>query len=556
MQTDRLIAYTKFLTCQNLYSQLNDLINIPTTPLDEMGIKFNYKLNSDYKATIAFDIEKNISTTSELLSKIFLSSSKSNKEIFNSICSSLFNSYLTFIRIKSNRDESFIGVDLILNVEHEIFYNKDIFSSSPGEYLLARVIDIDNYKFLLNSPTTFDINIGPTVESSFKFFMENKYKNFHKNIRTNGKVNLKNSSMDLLFSLYYLLESLNQLDLILDEDDDYSISYLPILNLFDDNDKKYVLELLDSINFEDNLIMDDLVMIYNRFFRDRGINFSDIKNFNFLEIFNTLSVNGDFKTSYDLIHSIILLMDIYDYLRDVDEKFNKPFEELKEIIDSIFLYKNNLLQSTNGIYSDENTLNILYNENIEFENNKLVRYFVQFINFFFLNVARMSKNSKKLTNKTIKNLLEYFNLSYDKESRNISLKDYPILNWFFNISLEKEFLVNYDSILYIGEKYQEFMYLEAEFKYNFMIYNIFSEINHNKDLENFKNLVVTLFKEIKNNKINLENVEDNKAFIILLKSELIYVANEEIKLSNLGEKIFNYYFNSKSNITNIGDYLN
>lgn len=482
------------------------------------------------------------------------------------------NSYVSLFRIRKENDHfSFYDVLLDEYIEVENYTKIDI---CKDEFGLYRIFDHENKKSILQVIQIMD-------EEVFFTFSDNLL-NLFKHIEDNfgpikmNKDFLKREFLNIIAIFGVTLESINKNFLHPSEDLedlDGLEDFGHLLRSFYEED---LLIAQDTKLFQKIFPGEDLEFIMGFFFSlfsklSRCLSLGDyeeVKTFkdydlDYKEMIKDLCEDGGFLSREDLINSIDFLLVFYGQLQIMGRGVKNILKDLGEIKNNIFYYMELLKNSESGFYSDDNLLDILYDNKKAVFGNNFIENFDSFITFLDMNYVNILK-SGDLSSSMLKKFSSAINLMATKDVKTLKNKHLPLIELYLNFMLKKYLtLISGDEFpqeLFLTEYADEYQALDDITKLSLWIESLtnkkFLESSFGINYEKYSNFVRELLKDLKDEDVikNKDFTEAEVALLNILKDLEVIKINEShksISLTKFGKDIYNYYTTEEVNADNI-----
>ncbi|WP_138159493.1 hypothetical protein [Peptoniphilus catoniae] len=554
-----LVARNKFLMAKNFYFNMDKFIKIVNDNNDEF---FNLleilKEEKFIKSHFALDINKDVGLLQKHIKSFF--TGVFNESYISSIAKGLLESYPTLIRVNLAQNKKSLVYDDFLKEDFEI-YNEDP-DFKKGESLFVRIIEIDGYKFILDKISTFKDD----ERESFLTSLSNLFKasnNLESKTRKEKILILKKSFPDLF--LAYMITMAELFDI--DEEIIFEHKKEEIKNYFFSNEDLEIFERFSKISQAKNsLNEDELIYIFSvleGFLNNKSLNFSDFSKFSFIDIIKDAALKGAFLNSSQFKKAVLSLRDFYNYALKYSDRFKKPYEELNEISENIFIYLNNLENSTEGFYFDEKILSLL-DEPFYFN---LIDKFGAFVDMLSLPEITAKKSSQAITDAGVYLIAKNLTLKPAKEVKRPNQSHYPLINFFFNFLNIKKMIKLDSREISFTSKLNQFLFLDLEEQFAIFLHYLLNKNFLNLFLrpykiENyFKDLKCLLNRLEKKSPLDITDMEIKKRnrFLIdtLADLNLVSLEGNLVSFTETGQRIFKSYKNNlvDGNTINIEDYM-
>lgn len=475
----------------------------------------------------------------------------------------LRDSYVSLFSIEK-KDDHYIFYDCILdeNIEVELDKGIELSKSTKG---LVRIFGEDERKMVLQLVQMMDDefflayqsnlkNLFDHIEEEFGIFELNRgfIKRDFLNLLAVYEVTYENlkEEPDLddyaLYEFEELLDSFNPEDLEVAQNLDYYEKLFPGSN--DEFIIGFIIRLLSKIYF--NTLV------------EKNMNFSDY-SLDYKEIFKDLSESGEFLNQEELANSIDFLIIFYSKLALLGRPVGSMINDLREIQENIFYYLDLLKNSQEGFYYDDNILKILAKNKKAVFSNRFIENFDNFIEFLDMNYVSILK-SGDLSPAKLREFVDSLCISPIKEVKTYKNSHFPLIELYFNFMIKKYLT------LIEGKEEKEDIYL-TDTADNYLVFDDITKLaiwiealtNKNflkssfgKNYEKYKTFVMDLIKDLAEDKpVGLYECEF-KSFelsLITILEDLGIIRGEiaEIKITNFGRDIYDYYRTEEVNSNNV-----
>lgn len=475
----------------------------------------------------------------------------------------LRDSYVSLFSIEK-KDDHYIFYDCILdeNIEVELDKGIELSKSTKG---LVRIFGEDERKMVLQLVQMMDDefflayqsnlkNLFDHIEEEFGIFELNRgfIKRDFLNLLAVYEVTYENlkEEPDLddyaLYEFEELLDSFNPEDLEVAQNLDYYEKLFPGSN--DEFIIGFIIRLLSKIYF--NTLV------------EKNMNFSDY-SLDYKEIFKDLSESGEFLNQEELANSIDFLIIFYSKLALLGRPVGSMINDLREIQENIFYYLDLLKNSQEGFYYDDNILKILAKNKKAVFSNRFIENFDNFIEFLDMNYVSILK-SGDLSPAKLREFVDSLCISPIKEVKTYKNSHFPLIELYFNFMIKKYLT------LIEGKEEKEDIYL-TDTADNYLVFDDITKLaiwiealtNKNflkssfgKNYEKYKTFVMDLIKDIAEDKpVGLYECEfkNFELSLITILEDLGIIRGEiaEIKITNFGRDIYDYYRTEEVNSNNV-----
>ncbi|MFR6448907.1 MAG: hypothetical protein ACLUN8_03595 [Peptoniphilus grossensis] len=482
------------------------------------------------------------------------------------------DSYVSLFRIRKE-DDHFTFYDILLDEYIEV-ENYTKINISKNEFGLYRIVSHENKKSILQV-------IQIMEEKVFFSFSENLISLF-RHIEDNygpikmNKDFLKREFLNIIAVFGVTLESINNYFLHPNEDLedlDGLEDFGHLLRSFYEED---LLIAQDTQLFQKIFPGEDVEFIMGFFFNlfsklSRCLSLGDYEeektfkdyDLDYKEMIKDLCEAGDFLSREDLIKSIDFLLVFYGQLQIMGRGVKNILKDLGEIKNNIFYYMELLKNSESGFYSDDNLLDILYDNKKAVFGNSFIENFDSFITFLDMNYVNLLK-SGDLSPAMLKEFSSTINLKPTKDVKTLKNKHLPLIELYLNFMLKKYLtLISGDYFpqeLFLTDYADEYQALDDITKLSLWVESLtnkkFLESSFGINYEKYSGFVKDLLKDLKDGEVikNRDFAEDEVALLNILKDlEVIKIkeSDKSIRLTKFGKDIYNYYTTEEVNADNI-----
>lgn len=494
------------------------------------------------------------------------------EENYASLIKIFRDSYVSLFRIREE-DDHFTFYDVLLDeyIEVENYTKIDI---NKGEFGLYRIFGDENKKSILQVIQIMDEEVFFTFSENLISLFRHIEDNYGP-IKMNEEF-LKREFLNIIAIFGVTLESINKNFLHPNEDLedlDGLEDFGHLLRSFYEED---LLIAQDTQLFQKIFPGEDLEFIMGFFFSlfsklSRCLSLGDYEedktfkdyDLDYKEMIKDLCEDGGFLSREDLIKSIDFLLVFYGQLQIMGRGVKNILKDLGEIKNNIFYYMELLKNSESGFYSDDNLLDILYDNKKAVFGNNFIENFDSFITFLDMNYVNILK-SGDLSPSMLKKFSSAINLKPTKYVKTLKNKHLPLIELYLNFMLKKYLtLISGDEFpqeLFLTEFADEYQALDDITKLSLWIESLtnkkFLESSFGINYEKYSSFVRELLKDLKDEeKIkNRDFAEDEVALLNILKDlEVIKIkeSDKSIRLTKFGKDIYNYYTTEDVNADNI-----
>lgn len=354
--------------------------------------------------------------------------------------------------------------------------------------------------------------------------------------------------------------------------DDYAFSeFAELLESFDPEDLEIAqnLDLYKKIlpGAKDEAIMGFIVRLFEKIYfkvlADKNKRFDDYK-LDYKEIFKSLSEAGEFLSKDELVMSLDYLITFYSKLAGLGRDVGKIISELGEIQKNIFNYLDLLKKSQAGFFYEDKVLEILMTNEEDLEANDFIEYFDFFIEFLDMNYVGVLK-SGDLSPAMLREFAESINLRPTREVMTYKNKHFPLIELYFNF-LKKKHLIHIDQKkygrqdIYITDIAEDYLVFDEVTKLAIWIETLtnkyFLKDSFGKNYEKYKDFVINLIKDLSEGKIVRLyefRFKDFELSLTNILTDLGIIEDEftDLKITNFGREIYDYYKTEETNSNNV-----
>lgn len=528
--------------------------------------------NEELAAFMLFDFKEYEASAKRILKKM-LDEIEVPEENHNYLIKVFRDSYVSLFRIKE-KDDHFSFYDVLLDEYIEVENYTPINLTSKSEFGLYRIFGDEKRKSILQVIQIMD-------EEVFFSFSENIINLIYHIEEIFGpvKVNkefLKREFLNIIAIFGVTLESINKAFLNPNEDLedlDGLEDFGHLLSSFYEED---FLIPQDTLLFQKIFPGEDVEFIMGFFFSlfsklNQCISFSEDEkektfkdyDLDYKEMIKDLCESGDFLSREDLTKSIDFLLVFYGQLQIMGRGVKNILKDLGDIKKNIFYYMELLKNSESGFYSDDNILDILYDNKKAVFGNNFIENFDSFITFLDMNYVNLLK-SGDLSPAMLKEFSSAINLKPIKNVKTLKNKHLPLIELYLNFMLKKYLtLISGDYFpqeLYLTDYADEYQALDDTTKLSIWIESLtnkkFLEASFGINYEKYSGFVREILQNLKEKKEikNIDFAEDEMALLNILKDlEVIKIKeiDESIRLTKFGKDIYNYFTTEEISSNNI-----
>lgn len=528
--------------------------------------------NDELSAFMLFDFKEYEDSAKRILKKM-LDEIEVPEENHNYLIKVFRDSYVSLFKIKE-KDDHFSFYDVLLDEYIEVENYTPINLTSKSEFGLYRIFGDEKRKSILQVIQIMDEEVFFSFSENIISLIYHIEENFGP-VKVNKEF-LKREFLNIIAIFGVTLESINKAFLHPNED-------LEDLDGLEDFG-----HLLSSFYEEDFLIPqdpklfqkifpgEDVEFIMGFFFSlfsklNQCISFSDDEkdktfkdyDLDYKEMIKDLCESGDFLSREDLTKSIDFLLVFYGQLQIMGRGVKNILKDLGDIKKNIFYYMELLKNSESGFYSDDNILDILYDNKKAVFNNNFIENFDSFITFLDMNYVNLLK-SGDLSPTMLREFSSSINLKPIKDVKTLKNKHLPLIELYLNFMLKKYLtLISGDYFpqeLYLTDYADEYQALDDTTKLSIWIESLtnkkFLEASFGINYEKYSGFVRELLQNLKEKKEikNIDFAEDEIILLNILKDlEVIKIKeiDESIRLTKFGKDIYNYFTTEEISSNNI-----
>lgn len=527
--------------------------------------------NEELAAFMLFDFKEYEDNAKRILKKM-LDKIEVPEENHNYLIKVFRDSYVSLFRIIEKNDH-FSFYDVLLDEYIEVENYTPINLTSKSEFGLYRIFGDEKRKSILQVIQIMDEEVFFSFSENIISLIYHIEENFGP-VKVNKEF-LKREFLNIIAIFGVTLESINKAFLHPNED----LEDLDGLEAFG--------HLLSSFYEEDFLIPQD-TLLFQKIFPGEDVEFimgfffslfsklnqcisfnNDEKektfkdyDLDYKEMIKDLCESGDFLSREDLIKSIDFLLVFYGQLQIMGRDVKNILKDLGDIKKNIFYYMELLKNSESGFYSDDNILDILYDNKKAVFGNSFIENFDSFITFLDMNYVNLLK-SGDLSPAMLKEFSSTINLKPIKNVKTLKNKHLPLIELYLNFMLKKYLtLISGDYFpqeLYLTDYADEYQALDETTKLSIWIESLtnkkFLEASFGINYEKYSGFVRELLQNLKDKKEikNINFAEDEIALLNILKYlEVIKIKEDKtIRLTKFGKDIYNYFSTEEISSNNI-----
>ncbi len=560
-KTKLLVALNKLLVAQNFIDTLPKYIKIENN--NDNIYKFLELINGrdHLKIHLALDVNRSEENIQNFLYRFY--PDIFNKGYIKSIAKGLINSYPTLLSVYEVSDRSITVYDELLETEYEIC-NEDL-DYSEKDSLFARVINIDGYEFILTEINVLEGFHKDIFLDLIKELFINEPKFYeHKRKKELDKVKkiLKSKLPDILFT--YTL-SLTELIDIEEEKNFEKEKFDAKRTFFSEEDleifEKYCNYSAVKYAIDEDRILFDFNLLYESSNLLKKNSFSNFKNFNFKSVFLKAAERGVMYTDSMFKEVLMSVRNYYKFALKYSDRFQKPYDEVGDVVKDIFIYLNKLKDSVKGFYFDENILKYID----EPDSFRLMEKFITFLDALNLNEVTISKKNT-LTAKSLESIAKFLNIKPIKNVKIPNQNHYPLVNFFFNFLHIKDMIEIHGTDLNFKDKLNRFLVMDAREQLALFVHYLLSEnflstfLNERNIAKYYENLYDICAKLDKGsvNIAELKNKGESSFLLNLLEdTTAANYSGDFVEFSSFGKNLYNYYkYNhSPEKVINLNNYI-
>lgn len=527
--------------------------------------------NEELAAFMLFDFKDYEDSAKRILKKM-LDEIEVPKENHNYLIKVFRDSYVSLFRIIEKNDH-FSFYDVLLDEYIEVENYTPINLTSKSEFGLYRIFGDEKRKSILQVIQIMDEEVFFSFSENIISLIYHIEENFGP-VKVNKEF-LKREFLNIIAIFGVTLESINKAFLHPNEDLedlDGLEAFGHLLSSFYEED---FLIPQDTLLFQKIFPGEDVEFIMGFFFSlfsklNQCISFSEDEkektfkdyDLDYKEMIKDLCESGDFLSREDLIKSIDFLLVFYGQLQIMGRGVKNILKDLGDIKKNIFYYMELLKNSESGFYSDDNILDILYDNKKAVFGNNFIENFDSFITFLDMNYVNLLK-SGDLSPAMLKEFSSTINLKPIKNVKTLKNKHLPLIELYLNFMLKKYLtLISGDYFpqeLYLTDYADEYQALDETTKLSIWIESLtnkkFLEASFGINYEKYSGFVRELLQNLKDKKEikNINFAEDEIALLNILKDlEVIKIKEDKtIRLTKFGKDIYNYFSTEEISSNNI-----
>lgn len=518
--------------------------------------------DEDLASFVLFDFKDFYPNSDKVLSNL-LESQGLDEFTMEEMKKVLRDSYVSLFSIEK-KDDHYIFYDCILdeNIEVELDQGIELSKSTKG---LVRIFGEDERKMVLQLVQMMDDEFFLAYQSNLKNLFDHIEEEFGSFELNRGFI--KRDFLNLLAVYEVTYENLKEEPDL----DDYALyEFEELLDSFDPED----LELAQNLDYyeklfpgsNDEFIIGFIIRLFSKIYFntlvEKNMNFSDY-SLDYKEIFKDLSESGEFLNQEELANSIDFLIIFYSKLALLGRPVGSMINDLREIQENIFYYLDLLKNSQEGFYYDDNILKILAKNKKAVFSNRFIENFDNFIEFLDMNYVSILK-SGDLSPAKLREFVDSLCISPIKEVKTYKNSHFPLIELYLNFMIKKYLT------LIEGKEEKEDIYL-TDTADNYLVFDDITKLaiwiealtNKNflkssfgKNYEKYKDFVMDLIKDLAEDRsVGLYKYEfkNFELSLITILEDLGIIRGEiaEIKITNFGRDIYDYYRTEEVNSNNV-----
>ena len=518
--------------------------------------------DEDLASFVLFDFKDFYPNSDKVLSNL-LESQGLDEFTMEKMKKVLRDSYVSLFSIEK-KDDHYIFYDCILdeNIEVELDQGIELSKSTKG---LVRIFGEDERKMVLQLVQMMDDEFFLAYQSNLKNLFDHIEEEF--GIFELNRGFIKRDFLNLLAVYEVTYENLKEEPDL----DDYALyEFEELLDSFDPED----LELAQNLDYyeklfpgsNDEFIIGFIIRLFSKIYFntlvEKNMNFSDY-SLDYKEIFKDLSESGEFLNQEELANSIDFLIIFYSKLALLGRPVGSMINDLREIQENIFYYLDLLKNSQEGFYYDDNILKILAKNKKAVFSNRFIENFDNFIEFLDMNYVSVLK-SGDLSPAKLREFVDSLCISPIKEVKTYKNSHFPLIELYLNFMIKKYLT------LIEGKEEKEDIYL-TDTADNYLVFDDITKLaiwiealtNKNflkssfgKNYEKYKTFVMDLIKNLAEDRpVSLYECEfkNFELSLITILEDLGIIRGEiaEIKITNFGRDIYDYYRTEEVNSNNV-----
>lgn len=477
----------------------------------------------------------------------------------------LLDSYVSLFKIEK-KDGYYLFYDCLLDEYIEVELDDSIESSSSSKGLI-RVFGEGDRKMVLQVLQMISNKDFLTYQNNVDSLINHMRQDFGP-LELN-KDFLKSDLLNLLTVYEVTFENSRE---EAEDFDDYAFSeFAELLSTFDPED----LELAQNLDLykkilpgaKDEAIMGFIVRLFSKIYfkvlARKNKRFDDYK-LDYKEIFKSLSEAGEFLSKDELVMSLDYLITFYSKLAGLGRDVGKIINDLGEMQENIFYYLDLLKNSETGFFYEDKVLEILMENEEDLEANDFIEYFDFFIEFLDMNYVGVLK-SGDLSPAMLREFAESINLRPTKEVMTYKNKHFPLIELYFNF-LKKKYLIHIDQKkygrqdIYITDIAEDYLAFDEVTKLAIWVETLtnkyFLKDSFGKNYEKYKDFVINLIKDLSEGKIVRLyefRFKDFELSLTNILTDLGIIEDEftDLKITNFGREIYDYYKTEETNSNNV-----
>lgn len=477
----------------------------------------------------------------------------------------LLDSYVSLFKIEK-KDGYYLFYDCLLDEYIEVELDNSIEYSSASKGLI-RVFGKDERKMVLQVLQMISNKDFLTYKNNVDSLINHMRQGFGP-FELN-KDFLKSDLLNLLTVYEVTFENPREEP---EDFDDYAFSeFAELLESFDPEDLEIAqnLDLYKKIlpGAKDEAIMGFIVRLFSKIYfkvlADKNKRFDDYK-LDYKEIFKSLSEAGEFLSKDELVMSLDYLITFYSKLAGLGRNVGNIINDLGEMQENIFYYLDLLKNSETGFFYEDKVLEILMENEEDLEANDFIDYFDFFIEFLDMNYVGVLK-SGDLSPAMLREFAESINLRPTKEVMTYKNKHFPLIELYFNF-LKKKHLIHIDQKeygrqdIYITDIAEDYLAFDEVTKLAIWVETLtnkyFLKDSFGKNYEKYRDFVINLIKDLSEGKIVRLyefRFKDFELSLTNILTDLGIIEDEftDLKITNFGREIYDYYKTEETNSNNV-----
>lgn len=289
-------------------------------------------------------------------------------------------------------------------------------------------------------------------------------------------------------------------------------------------------------NIQIKTMVNNLIDFFEYYLLEEGLSLYHIDKIQFYPFFLGAIEDG-FITSFEDLNSYIFTFKKYlMFLAKKDSRYQEKYKEILDISSNRFkLFAE--FQNSDKLFNIDGRLSGLILENLTDQGLSSIMDFDKFLLFIYDNPLKLSPRLHHIRKEDLLQLTNILENTQDEMFSSLKQSHIPIVNLFYNFSLDLGLTFIEEDTMYIEELGSKFIKLKDSEKYSLFLDYLFKQI----DLEN---LLVT-------GKLDYDVYEVLEVFDIFRKD----LKNKSVKITNLGNILYRF-LNNNPNVGSGLIYLN